>query len=327
MIWKKLAVGLLVFSAAACGSKTGNGIGADPGSAGVEETVRSLSIAIFESDWSTVHELLTDECQDEYSVGEIGATLTFALAFLTGFMDIEMDELSSLEVGEVEIFDLVEGTSARAASSVERDGEAMFPMESAADATEYVYQGGRWRTTDCDFGDDFGSSDDDAAELLDEDVELRPADEVEAEEILANAQDADLGEPFELAPGLSVLVTAMEVGGDSGGPWLALSARVENRTTDELSVPAMAILCDGSSEEGSWQADSTLALWDSLPSGSFLEGTVHLLLPNDGRYGEPRVECADPAVVRISTWTMSGGDQDAVLQIPADVLEALNAAT
>ena len=134
--------------------------------------------------------------------------------------------------------------------------------------------------------------------MLDDGVELRPADEVEAEAILASAQTAELGEPFELAAGLTIAVTAMEVRGDDAGPWLAVTARVENRTTDELSVPAMAILCDGSAEEGGWQADSTLALYDSLPSGSFLEGVVHLLLPYDGRYGEPRVECADPAVVR-----------------------------
>ena len=87
----------------------------------------------------------------------------------------------------------------------------------------------------------------------------------------------------------------------------------------------MAILCDGSAGEGGWQAGSTLALYDSLPSGSFLEGVVHLLLPYDGRYGEPRVECADPAVVKISTWVASAGDRDAVVEIPADLVAALNA--
>jgi len=196
-------------------------------------------------------------------------------------------------------------------------------VESEADATSYVYQGGRCRTAACDFGEGFGS-DGDATELLDEDIELRPADAVEAEQTLANAQAADLGETFDLAPGLTVVVQDMSVGGDSGGPWLAVSARIENRTTDELSVPAMAIICDGSADDGGWQIDSTLSLYDTLPSGSFAEGTAHLLVPDDGRYGEPRIECAGLAVVMISTWTASTSHRYAVVGIPADVLAELN---
>ena len=320
-----LVVAVLAITAAACGNGD-DSIGTDPSAAGVEEVVRAGTTATFRGDWSTVHSLLTDECQAEYGVGDIAATLTIGIAFAAGFMGLEPDELASLEVGDVEVFDLVEGQSARAVSSLEQDGELFTAMDSESEATAYEYQGGRWRTTECDFGDDFwGSDDEEAGELLDDGVELRPADEVEAEAILANAQTAELGEPFELAAGLTIAVTAMEVRGDDAGPWLAVTARVENRTTDELSVPAMAILCDGSAGEGGWQAGSTLALYDSLPSGSFLEGVVHLLLPYDGRYGEPRVECADPAVVKISTWVASAGDRDAVVEIPADLVAALNA--
>ena len=322
MGWKRLAIAVLAISTTACGSNETQ-VGADPGSAGVEEVVRASTVAMLEGDWTKVRDLLTDECQAEIGVKDIAGTTTFLLALLAGFMGLELDELSSLEVGDVEIFDLVEGTSARAATSLERNGAVLIPIESGADADTYVYQGGRWRTAECDFGQDFGS-DGDATELLDEDIELRPADEVKAEQILANAQTADLGETFELAPGLTVVVQDMSVGGDSGGPWVAVSARIENRTTDELSVPAMAITCNGSPDEGGWEADSTLPLYDTLPSGSFAEGTAHLLLPNDGRYGEPRIECAGPAVVKISTWTMAAGDRDAVVEIPADVLAELN---
>ena len=320
-----LVVAVLAIAAAACGNGD-DSIGTDPSAAGVEEVVRAGTTATFRGDWSTVHGLLTDECQAEYGVGDIAATLTIGIAFAAEFMGLESDELASLEVGDVEVFDLVEGQSARAVSSLERDGELFTAMDSESEATAYEYQGGRWRTNECDFGDDFwGSDDEEAGELLDDGVELRPADEVEAEAILANAQTGELGEPFELAAGLTIAVTAMEVGGDDAGPWLAVTARVENRTTDELSVPAMAILCDGSAEEGGWQAGSTLALYDSLPSGSFLEGVVHLLLPYDGRYGEPRAECAEPAVVKISTWVASTGDRDAVVEIPAELVAALNA--
>ena len=320
-----LVVAVFAIAAAACGNGD-DSIGTDPSAAGIEEVVRAGTTATFRGDWSTVHSLLTDECQAEYGVGDIAATLTIGIAFAAGFMGLEPDELASLEVGDVEVFDLVEGQSALAVSSLERDGELFTAMDSESEATAYEYQGGRWRTTECDFGDDFwGSDDEEAGELLDDGVELRPADEVEAEAILANAQTAELGEPFELAAGLTIAVTAMEVRGDDAGPWLAVTARVENRTTDELSVPAMAILCDGSAEEGGWQADSTLALYDSLPSGSFLEGVVHLLLPHDGRYGEPRAECAEPAVVKISTWVASTGDRDAVVEIPADLVAAFNA--
>lgn len=321
-VMKRVAA-FLILAVVISGCGGGNDpIGADPSQAGVEEVVRAGTTATFKGDWSTVHSLLTDECQAEYGVGDVAATLTTGLALVAGFLGLEPDELASLEVGDVEVFDLVEGQSARAVSSLE---QVFFAMDSESEATAYEYQGGRWRTTECDFGDDFWGDDEEASELLDDGVELRPADEVEAEEILANAQTAELGEPFELAAGLTIAVTAMEVRGDDAGPWLAVTARVENRTADELSVPGMAILCDGSAEEGGWQAGSTLALYDSLPSGSFLEGVVHLLLPYDGRYGEPRVACADPAVVKISAWVASAGDRDAVVEVPADLVAALNA--
>ena len=117
-----LVVAVFAIAAAACGNGD-DSIGTDPSAAGVEEVVRAGTTATFRGDWSTVHSLLTDECQAEYGVGDIAATLTIGIAFAAGFMGLEPDELASLEVGDVEVFDLVEGQSARAVSSLEQDGE------------------------------------------------------------------------------------------------------------------------------------------------------------------------------------------------------------
>jgi hypothetical protein len=149
-----------------------------------------------------------------------------------------------------------------------------------------------------------------------DDQELRPADEV---------IDGTIGEETDLGAGLAVTVSEMRPGGDDGGPWLEVDLRVENRGED-TSNPLVAIACSDSSEEGGWQVDSAYNLFDELPASTFNEGTINLLLPGDGRSGEPVPTCSAPAVVRVTpndgSITIGGVPLG---QVPADFL--INPAT
>lgn len=138
--------------------------------------------------------------------------------------------------------------------------------------------------------------------------ELRPADEVVAERAVEASLPGAIGEPIQLTTGLTVTVQSLAVGGDDGGPWIAADIRTEN-TAEETTNPNVEIFCAGSSENGSWQADSTFNLFDSLPTGTFNEGTIHLLLPGDGRFGEEIPVCNTPAIVRVSDFS-SGTSAD-----------------
>lgn len=161
---------------------------------------------------------------------------------------------------------------------------------------------------------------------------LRPADEVLSEREASKSLDLSVGEPVDFGDDIRVTVTGMTVGGDDLGPWLAVDVRAENRGDEDASNPLLAIVCDGSDMEGGWQADSTYDLNGTLPAGSYSEGTVHLLVPGDGRFGEARPTCDAPAVVRVrpNSFTVTLTDdkpeeQSADLPIEDALLVSLNA--
>ena len=128
-------------------------------------------------------------------------------------------------------------------------------------------------------------------------TELRPAEDARAEEALAGEQVA-MGDTADVN-GLAITVSNPVVGGDELGPWLTVNVRVENGTDAASSVPYLEIHCSGNDEGGGWQADSTLELGAGLPAGTFDEGTVNLLVPGDGRFGEQRPPCVMPAAIAV----------------------------
>lgn len=144
-----LAIAILATSCGGDGDG-GSSLGTDPGAAGVEEVIRAGSAALFAGDWNTVHDVLTDECQEELGVGDIAAEMAFGLAFLAGFADLEPEDLEGATAGEVLIENLVEGVSATARSDTVIDGRLLFAMDDEGE--DYVYQGGRWRSEGCEFG-------------------------------------------------------------------------------------------------------------------------------------------------------------------------------
>lgn len=159
---------------------------------------------------------------------------------------------------------------------------------------------------------------------------LKPAEQVEGERIKENNKNnyqADFGEKIDLGSGLTITISDPKIGGDDLGPWLDVSARAENSGEEDESNPTLSIICEGSPEEGGWQADSTFSLADSLPSGSFNEGRVNLLAPSDGRYGEPAPDCKTPALIRITklSITINGNPKAIDIPLPDELIQQLNA--
>jgi hypothetical protein len=185
----------------------------------------------------------------------------------------------------------------------------------------------------CGGGDDTAEGNAPEMEAVDSTTSetLRSADEVIADDQAEAAVDATLGELVEFANGQTMTVADMRLGGDDGGPWLEVDARIENPSEDDQRTPVYAIICAGSPDPGEYQADSTLYQLEELPSGSFREGTIHLLLPGDGRFGEPTPECAGPAVVRATVEVLNDEglvEANPTVDVPIDdaLLAELNAA-
>lgn len=166
-----------------------------------------------------------------------------------------------------------------------------------------------------------GGSDDSAAS----DSELRNAEDVRSEETAEGVQ-GELGSEVELGD-IAVTVSNPVFSGDDGGPWIEVEVRYENRGDTDIDWFEAGIICTGNDEVGGRQAGSTLDLNAGLPTGTFDEGTLNLLAPGDGRFGEERPACANPASVRVSTYIggIEGGEP-AIFPLPGEVIDELNAA-
>jgi len=152
------------------------------------------------------------------------------------------------------------------------------------------------------------------------DDELRPAEEARADAAADASTAAEVGESFDFGV-LTVTIQSFKANGDDTGPWLEAAVRVENASGEESMVPEFGLVCAGSDEVGGWQADSTLSMGESLPPKSFEEGMFSLLIPGDGRYGDPVPECATPAVVQVTSYV--GGVDPVRVPVPDDVIMSL----
>jgi hypothetical protein len=155
---------------------------------------------------------------------------------------------------------------------------------------------------------------------------LKPSESVEAERQAANAQIVTFGQPGKLPDDVYVIFnTPLTVGGDDLGPWLVTPVRVENRGSADQSMPNIGIVCMGSTEMGGYQAGSTAKLTDTLPTGSYRQGTLNLLLPHDSRTGTPVPSCGTPAYVQAIPLVTDTSTKPVRVQIPDATVASLNA--
>lgn len=160
-------------------------------------------------------------------------------------------------------------------------------------------------------------SDDTGGASTEPNTALAPAAEEAAEQ--ATAEATPLGQMVDTDENSRFTITGYTVDGDEAGPWLNAQVRGEAATAAGTVPYTIAIRCASSTDTGGWLARSTVALSQEIPAGSFVEGTVGLLLPGDGRFGEPITPCETPAVVIIEA------ENEASWAIPDDVIAELNA--
>ena len=145
---------------------------------------------------------------------------------------------------------------------------------------------------------------------------LRPAGSVVIEDALRQA--TPLGDMVNFDSTSRFTVQSFVVGGDELGPWLETKIRGEAADAIGALPVDIAIRCASSSETGGWQVSSTVSLGQEIPKGTFLDGTIALLLPDDGRYGDQIETCESPALIEVGT------DGKFWFAIPEDVIAELN---
>jgi hypothetical protein len=147
-------------------------------------------------------------------------------------------------------------------------------------------------------------------------LSLRPAGSVVIEEALR--QVTPLGDMVDVDSSSRFTVQSFVVSGDELGPWLETKIRGEAADAMGALPVDIAIRCASSSETGGWQVSSTVSLGQEIPKGTFLDGTIALLLPDDGRYGDQIEICESPALIEVGT------DGKFWFAIPEDVIAELN---
>lgn len=152
---------------------------------------------------------------------------------------------------------------------------------------------------------------------------LQPVESVAADQAAEVA--LELGD-FADSYGVRVAVQSLTVETDAGGPILRTAIRVEAAEADG-AVPSIWIACANTTEQGGWQAESTISLGDAVLMGSFAEGVLNLLIPGDGRYGEPVPACNAPAFVQMDAEgdPISWAIDDATLAALNEAAVAFNA--
>ena len=152
---------------------------------------------------------------------------------------------------------------------------------------------------------------------------------------LADAEDvragALAGEPVPMGSEATdghviAVVSNPQTDGDDLGPWLEVDVRIENPTDEDVQYFNAGIICAGNDEMGGTVQGGTIDSSAGIPAGTFEEGTLLVLLPGDGRYGEATPLCETPAAVRIEVIGDDGmtPEQAVSWTIPEDLIATLN---
>lgn len=152
----------LLFAFGACGSDgkndrtetNGSAPAADspPSEADLREAARAINGAFLKSDTQGSFRYLSAACRKKHGVGGWGVQLALGKGFLESFAGMKASDLA---VGEIKTRN-VTTTSGEASVDlvVEATGDS-FVGEDSTDYSQWIVEGGAWRTTDCEaFGED-----------------------------------------------------------------------------------------------------------------------------------------------------------------------------
>lgn len=135
-----------------------------------------------------------------------------------------------------------------------------------------------------------------------------------------------LGEYHDWSDALRIRVTSEGVDRDARGAWLAVAVRVENAAAEAQPIPEIELSCDAR------DAGARIATGEPVPTSvggnAAVEFGLRLPLSGDRRSGAPVPECVGSA--SIDLWALDaeggGGTFERAWAVPADVVDALNAA-
>jgi hypothetical protein len=117
---------------------------------------------------------------------------------------------------------------------------------------------------------------------------------------------AQLGRPADLGDGLSITVSHPRIAHDATGPWIEVDVVAENAGSGRAtSAPGVQLVCSGLSDGGGNLDGQSYPTGGPLPPGSSTRGTARLVLPGDGRFGDPQL-CLYPAYVRVDAASIAG---------------------
>lgn len=277
------ALSVTLATASSCGGASGHPATA----AGLEDAARA-QIAAFLKAPGTTYGFLSRDCRKKVSRAEWGVQMAMATSLMEGMFGIKA---SDLRIGKVTSRNVTATTGEASVEVLDKDGKAFD--ESGPNFSEFIYENGDWRSTDCEnmsdaFDDTSVTADTADATTTTYGGELVPADEAKERAVREASADGVIGEPASI-DGLTIVVSSItfrETLTEEDAYTVNVAVRVENRTGDDQSTPQMTVVCeDGSS--GSWYADSTFDPYRSLPSGSYGEGNLILSVPRN---------CANPVV-------------------------------
>jgi hypothetical protein len=147
----------------------------------------------------------------------------------------------------------------------------------------------------------------------------------------SNGTQATFGVPAVVGD-LNITASDPVIESDDIGPWLTLTVRAENQTEADVQAPQLELHCSGNPAGGAWLETSTFKQDEPVSSRSFNEGKLSLLMPGDGRLGEPRPSCATPATVIANSLSFDNAGASPPVRVrvewavPEELIRLLNAA-
>jgi len=123
---------------------------------GLKEALRTSTDAVYSGNANKGYRYLSSDCQDKLSLSEFSGYLMFGKAFLEGFSG---EDMGNLRVGEIEVRNLTGDRAETRHEVVTSDGLTFSSLDEGS-WTEWIYEDGGWKTTDCEEFDASGMSSD-----------------------------------------------------------------------------------------------------------------------------------------------------------------------
>lgn len=128
----------------ACGSSTTES-GTPPTQAGLETALRLSSEATIASKTEEAYAYFSADCKSQVSLDDFASGLLIGKESLEAFFGINFEDL---ELGKIEVSNFTDTSATVREELLLGDGEVVSGLDES-EPSEWVYENGGWRTTDC----------------------------------------------------------------------------------------------------------------------------------------------------------------------------------